>query len=92
VRSGTASGPTRGAGRRSWIEWQRNHELRLFKVICDKLSVTVKSFLGAGAFGRCFMFELNNSLNHAKRALKIVLTLHDTYGFTEKLVYSEFKN
>lgn len=69
----------------------RNHGLRLLEVISDKLSVTVKSFLGAGAFGRCFMVEPSDGRNHAKRALKIVLTLHDTSEFTERLVCGEFE-
>ena len=68
----------------------RNHGLRLLEVISDKLRVTVKSFLGAGAFGRCFMVEPSNDRNHAKRVLKIVLTLHDTSEFTERLVCGEF--
>jgi len=69
----------------------RNHGLRLLEVISDKLSVTVKSFLGAGAFGRCFMVERSDDRNYAKRALKIVLTLHDTSEFTERLVCGEFE-
>lgn len=70
---------------------RRNHGLRLLEVICEKLRVRVKSFLGAGAFGRCFMVEQMDSHNQLKQALKVVLTLHDTSGFTERLVCGEFE-
>jgi tRNA A-37 threonylcarbamoyl transferase component Bud32 len=70
---------------------RRNHGLRLLEVMCQKLQVTVRSFLGAGAFGRCFMVERNNECKHKKYALKIVLTLNDPSGFKERLVHGEFE-
>lgn len=36
------------------------------------------------------MVERNGCLDHTKLALKVVLTLHDTNGFAERLVCAEF--